>query len=139
MSTQGSTKFKPGDRIQDLDGDQGTVVPEPDDNVFVVSGEVWARWDGSGEVLWVHEDDCTLIEPAAPPELDRLRALNAKLVAALKPFALVAEHDIGADEHDCDHFHPMSPTRARGPVLRNEHFREARAVIAEAQEVDRVG
>lgn len=58
-------------------------------------------------------------------------ALVAELVAALEPFALVAEHDIGEDETDSDLFRPML-THNRAPRIKVGDLRQARAALAKA-------
>jgi len=60
------------------------------------------------------------------------------LVEALKPFALVAEHDIGESETDSDLFRPMEGKYARAPRLTVGDLRRARAA-PEALSCDRAG
>jgi hypothetical protein len=52
----------------------------------------------------------------------------AELAEALKPFAAVAEHDIGADESDEDLFKPMS-RHNRAPLLRVRDLRNSLAAV----------
>lgn len=56
-----------------------------------------------------------------------LRERNAALVEGLRPFAAVAEHDIGEDEADEDRFRPISHNRA--PLLTVGDLRHARHLI----------
>lgn len=51
------------------------------------------------------------------------------LRAALEPFALVAEHDIGESEDDKDAFQPMSRRVARAPGLSVGDLRRARTAL----------
>lgn len=62
-------------------------------------------------------------------DLDTLLAQRAVAVEALEPFAEVAEHDIGEDEHDADRFRPMSQHN-HAPLLTVGDFRRARAARA---------
>jgi hypothetical protein len=64
-------------------------------------------------------------------EIFRLRAAIAKaqrdvldMTKALRPFASVAKHDIGADETNDDFFRPMDKNN-RAERLRVGHFRKA--------------
>lgn len=71
-------------------------------------------------------------------EIDELRAerdaLTAKLEEAkqaLKPFAEVANKDVGMDEGDSDMYRPMSPRNARAPLLTVGDLRRAARLITE--------
>lgn len=55
----------------------------------------------------------------------------AELTEALKPFAAVAEHDIGADESDEDLFKQMR-RHNHAPLLRVRDLRKALAVVSAA-------
>lgn len=55
-------------------------------------------------------------------------AENEKLREALKPFALVAEYDIGDDETDNDRFTPMTFGNCRAKLLTVGDLRRARAL-----------
>lgn len=65
-------------------------------------------------------------------EIDRLERRVRVLEEALKPFAMVAAHDIGNDETDRDAFRPFSnPQWAVAPLLTVGDLRRARdAIIA---------
>jgi predicted nucleic acid-binding Zn-ribbon protein len=65
-------------------------------------------------------------------QFDIARAATARAEAlekALKPFAEIAENDIGDDESDADRFLPMHKYN-RGPTLTVGMFRNARAALA---------
>ena len=71
-------------------------------------------------------------------EITRLRAERAALRArvetledVLKPFALVAERDIGESEDDVDTFRPMSREHAAAPLLTVGDLRAARTAHKE--------
>lgn len=51
-----------------------------------------------------------------------------RLQEALKPFAMVAEHDIGTDESDDDLFKPMNKHN-RAPRLKVGDFRRSLAAV----------
>lgn len=72
---------------------------------------------------------------AAELERDALREENAKLRKALKPFADVAEKDIGEDEYDSDLFRPMIRHNL-APRLTCGDLRAARAAILEGGKND---
>jgi hypothetical protein len=68
---------------------------------------------------------------AAALRLDELERENARMRAALEPFANVAAHDIGDDETDRDAFRPFSnPKWAAAPLLTVGDLRRARAALA---------
>ena len=71
------------------------------------------------------------------PEADVIEAAATitDLLAALRPFANVAEHDIGCDEDDTDRFRPMSGGLNIAPLPTVGHFRNALAAIAKAKAV----
>jgi hypothetical protein len=62
-------------------------------------------------------------------------ATIAELLAALEPFAEIAQWDISDYEADSDAYEPMSPRYAAGGVLRVGHLRRAVAAIARAKAV----
>ena len=55
------------------------------------------------------------------------------LLAALEPFAEVAEYDIGCDEDNADYFRPMSGGYNIAPLPTVGHFRNALAASAKAK------
>jgi hypothetical protein len=55
------------------------------------------------------------------------------LVEALRPFAEIAEHDIGSTEDDEDSFAPISPQHRRGPKPSVGLFRRALAALDKAE------
>ena len=61
--------------------------------------------------------------------IDRLNAENERLRSALRPFALVAEYDIGKDESDVDLFRPMDARYARAPLIYVGQLRRALAIF----------
>ena len=63
-----------------------------------------------------------------------LRADNEKLRAALKPFADVAENDIGDDETDADIFRPITGRYNHAPLLTVGDLRTAAAALKETGE-----
>jgi len=67
--------------------------------------------------------------PAASALIRQQAARIAQLEAALRPFALVAEHDIGLDEADVDRFRPMT-RHNRAPLLRVGDLRAARKALS---------
>jgi hypothetical protein len=72
-------------------------------------------------------DYCGVEEAAANA---RLIAAAPELLEALKPFAAVAQHDIGDDEADRDLFRPIGHNHA--PLLTVGHLRAALAAVAKA-------
>lgn len=58
-----------------------------------------------------------------------MSALIERLIAALRPFAACAEHDIGDTEDDADTF--RNSTHNRAPKITVGDLRRARAAIAE--------
>ena len=58
-----------------------------------------------------------------------LRAEIARKDEALRPFARIAEHDIGETETDTDLYRPMQPQNARAPLPTAGDFRRARAAL----------
>lgn len=62
-------------------------------------------------------------------ECDELRAEVERLREALKPFAAVAENDIGDSETDCDLFRPVTSRYAKAPLLTVGDFRQASAAL----------
>jgi hypothetical protein len=79
--------------------------------------------------------DADCMTCAAWAEVDTLEALqreNEALREALKPFALVAEYDIGEDETDNDRFQPMSFENSRVKLLNVGDLRRARTALASA-------
>lgn len=87
------------------------IVPEPVKRLLAECSE----WAGRYEAEAIARDE-------ARAEAERLRA-------ALKPFAAVAEHDIGEDEVDADMFRPMRRENARAPILTVGDLRAARAAL----------
>ena len=57
---------------------------------------------------------------------ERIKALEA----ALRPFAEIAEHDIGDGEADHDLYHIISAKNAHAPLPRVGHFRRALSVLS---------
>lgn len=92
------------------------------------------------ETLWQYESD--LLHPptgdSLQRRLERVRKVIARaeeteepqLLEWLKPFALVAERDIGEDEDDADLFCPIHNNHA--PRLTVGDFRRASAAVAKA-------
>lgn len=81
---------------------------------------------------WLAEvfDDCDPVE--GRPEADaRLIAAAPDMSEALRPFALVAEHDIGSDEDDADLFQVMS-VHNHAPKLTVGDLRRALAAYVKA-------
>lgn len=62
-------------------------------------------------------------------ELTALKAEVARKDAALRPFALIAEHDIGKTEADTDLYRPMQPQNARAPLPTVGDLRAAAAAL----------
>jgi hypothetical protein len=77
-------------------------------------------------LLTTATDEFAALRDASTKEVARLTALLAEADEVVKPFALVAEHDIGETEDDMDKFHPMDSLYARAPVIRVRHLRAAR-------------
>ena len=73
---------------------------------------------------WVREE----LDEAADT-ITALRAEVETLRRALKPFALVAEKDIGCDEADTDKFRPYTGDLNLAPKLTVGHLRQARAAL----------
>lgn len=63
-------------------------------------------------------------------EIASLKAKLAEAEAVLEPFALVAEHDIGADEHNDDQFRPMTGGKNSVPLITVGDLRRALAILA---------
>lgn len=66
---------------------------------------------------------------ALEAEREALRAECARKDEALRPFARIAEHDIGETETDTDLYRPMQPQNARAPLPTAGDFRRARAAL----------
>lgn len=109
------------EKIYDVDGD-----PEP--YVMFVCSPATAVWKNA-IVLSINNIEA-LVERLTASEA-RSKAAEARvgeLEAALKPFAMVAEHDIGSDETDTDMFRPMN-RHNRAPALTVGDLRRARATL----------
>jgi hypothetical protein len=78
----------------------------------------WAEDDNTEKSL--ERVVAVVLEHAAAPEL----------VEALRPFAAVAESDIGIDETDDDQFQPIHHHRA--PLITVGDMRRARAALSKA-------
>jgi hypothetical protein len=65
-------------------------------------------------------------------ELARLRKEIEPLRSALKPFAAVAESDIGRDETDADIFQPMRSGYNREPLITVGDMRRAASALSPA-------
>ncbi len=78
------------------------------------------------EVCYLHAEEAADLITAQAEENRRLRE-------ALRPFADVAEHDIGSDEADCDAFRPMFGVN-RAPYLTVGDLRRARAALSSTGE-----
>jgi hypothetical protein len=75
------------------------------------------------------------LEPCAgvttgPSETPSPAALDPVTVEALRPFAAVAEHDIGESETDEDIYQPMSSGNNRAPLITVGDLRRAKAALA---------
>lgn len=89
--TQGSTKFEVGKWIvlqKRRSIDVGVVVERPEGMQDIFVDSVVADWIGEGDVAQADANDCTLLPD--PPELARLREVNAELLAALEELVEVA-------------------------------------------------
>jgi hypothetical protein len=70
--------------------------------------------------------------PDVVRDMDALQALVDRYEKALRPFAEVAQCDIGEDEADADLFKPMSERNARAPLLKVGDLRRAAFSIDDA-------
>jgi len=61
---------------------------------------------------------------------ERAERERDEAVAALEPFADVAEKDIGSDESNADFFRPMNPRYAKAPAITVGDMRRAVAIRA---------
>jgi hypothetical protein len=106
----------------------------------------WIVVDNSWEISTVYDADdktvatCPIDDDVceeSQAQYEPIKEANARLIAsapdlldALKPFAAVAQHDIGDDEADSDLFRPIRHNHA--PLLTVGHLRAALAAIAKA-------
>ena len=79
----------------------------------------------------VKELECVIAD--LTKQVQEARVENEKLRAALKPFADVAENDIGDDETDADIFRPITGRYNHAPLLTVGDLRTATAALKETE------
>ena len=127
LATLRAALAPPADGAGDVEAEVRAAHKAYSDALDQYSGEE-GQFATLADAQEVAEAVCLVHMPAILRLLSEERARRAEVEEALKPFALVAEHDIGSDEADRDIFRPML-AHNHAPRLSVGDIRRARAAL----------